>query len=134
MCIRDRYYTGLDPRTMQPVYVPTDPHEKAMQRALMQWKRPEKRRLVLEALRRTHREDLIGYGRECLLRPDRPADGRRPAGGGASQGPKKGSRPAGQKKTAARQAACARPAAPVRKAGWAKPKPKKNARPRKGGG
>ena len=119
---------------MQPVYVPTDPHEKAMQRALMQWKRPEKRRLVLEALRRTHREDLIGYGRECLLRPDRPADGRRPAGGGASQGPKKGSRPAGQKKTAARQAACARPAAPVRKAGWAKPKPKKNARPRKGGG
>ena len=128
------YYTGLDPRTMQPVYVPTDPHEKAMQRALMQWKRPEKRRLVLEALRRTHREDLIGYGRECLLRPDRPADGRRPAGGGASQGPKKGSRPAGQKKTAARQAACARPAAPVRKAGWAKPKPKKNARPRKGGG
>ena len=128
------YYTGLDPRTMQPVYVPTDPHEKAMQRALMQWKRPEKRRLVLEALRRTHREDLIGYGRECLLRPDRPADGRRPAGGGASQGPKKGSRPAGQKKTAARQAACARPAAPVRKASWAKPKPKKNARPRKGGG
>ena len=128
------YYTGLDPRTMQPVNVPTDPHEKAMQRALMQWKRPEKRRLVLEALRRTHREDLIGYGRECLLRPDRPADGRRPAGGGASQGPKKGSRPAGQKKTAARQAACARPAAPVRKAGWAKPKPKKNARPRKGGG
>ena len=128
------YYTGLDPRTMQPVYVPTDPHEKAMQRALMQWKRPEKRRLVLEALRRTHQEDLIGYGRECLLRPDRPADGRRPAGGGASQGPKKGARPAGQKKTAARQAACARPAAPVRKAGWAKPKPKKNARPRKGGG
>ena len=128
------YCTGLDPRTMERVYVPTDPHEKAMQRALMQWKRPEKRRLVLEALRRTHREDLIGYGRECLLRPDRPADGRRPAGGGASQGPKKGSRPAGQKKTAARQAACARPAAPVRKAGWAKPKPKKNARPRKGGG
>ena len=118
------YYTGLDPRTMQPVYVPADPHEKAMQRALMQWKRPEKRRLVLEALRRTHREDLIGYGRECLLRPDRPGDGRRPAGGGASQGPKKGGRPAEKKKTAA----------PVRKTGWARPKPKKNARPRKGGG
>ena len=128
------YYTGLDPRTMQPVYVPTDPHEKAMQRALRQWKRPEKRRLVLEALRRTHREDLIGYGRECLLRPDRPADGRRPAGGGASQGPKKGSRPAGQKKTAARQAACARPAAPVRKAGWAKPAaPKKGTKGRRRG-
>ena len=128
------YYTGLDPRTLEPVYIPKSAHEKAMQRALMQWRKPQNRKLVLEALHRTGREDLIGYGRECLLRPDRPADGRRPAGGGASQGPKKGSRPAGQKKTAARQAACARPAAPVRKAGWAKPKPKKNARPRKGGG
>ena len=65
------YYTGIDPRTMKPVYVPKDPHEKAMQRALMQWKRPEKRRLVLEALHRTHHEELIGYGKECLLRPEK---------------------------------------------------------------
>ncbi len=66
------YYTGLDPRTMKPVYVPKTPHEKELQRALLQWKRPEKRRLVMEALHREGREDLIGYGPSCLLRPIRP--------------------------------------------------------------
>ena len=66
------YYTGLDPRTMKPIYVPKTPHEKELQRALLQWKRPEKRRLVLEALHREGREDLIGYGPDCLLRPNRP--------------------------------------------------------------
>lgn len=65
------YYTGLDPRTMKPIYVPKTPHEKELQRALLQWKRPEKRRLVLEALHREGREDLIGYGPDCLLRPNR---------------------------------------------------------------
>lgn len=69
------YYTGLDPRTMEPVYVPRTPEEKAMQRALMQWKRPEKRRLILEALHRAGREDLIGYGKQCLIRPSRPTGG-----------------------------------------------------------
>ena len=64
------YYTGLDPRTMEPVYVPRDPHEKAMQRALLQWRRPEKRALVLEALRAAGREDLIGFGKHCLIRPE----------------------------------------------------------------
>ena len=64
------YYTGLDPRTMEPVYVPRDPHEKAMQRALLQWRRPEKRALVLEALRAAGREDLIGFGKRCLIRPE----------------------------------------------------------------
>ena len=63
------YYTGLDPRTMEKVYVPRDPHEKAMQRALMQYCRPENRALVEEALRAAGREDLIGYGKECLIRP-----------------------------------------------------------------
>lgn len=63
------YYTGIDPRTMKPVYVPRTFHEKAMQRALLQWKRPEKRRLVLEALREEGREDLIGYGKHCLVPP-----------------------------------------------------------------
>ena len=63
------YYTGLDPRTMKKVYVPKDPHEKAMQRALMQYSIPANRELVEEALHLTHREDLIGYDRHCLIRP-----------------------------------------------------------------
>ena len=68
------YYTGLDPRTMDPVYVPKSPHEKAMQRALIQYRNPENYELVCEALRRTHREDLIGSGAKCLIRsaPPRP--------------------------------------------------------------
>ncbi len=60
------YYTGLDPRTMDPVYVPKSPHEKAMQRALIQYRNPKNYELVCEALRRTHREDLIGFGPKCL--------------------------------------------------------------------
>lgn len=63
------YYTGLDPRTLKPVYCPTDPHEKAMQRALIQYRNPKNRALVKEALRRAHRSDLIGYGPKCLVRP-----------------------------------------------------------------
>ncbi len=63
------YYTGLDPRTMKPVYVAKTPREKAMQRALLQWRRPDKRQLVLEALREAGREDLIGYGKGCLVKP-----------------------------------------------------------------
>ena len=65
------YYTGLDPLTMQPVYVPRDPHEKAMQRALIQYRLPENRKLVEEALHKTHRTDLIGWGPRCLIRPER---------------------------------------------------------------
>ena len=61
------YYTGIDPRNMKPVYVATDSHEKAMQRALIQYRLPENRRLVLEALHRAGREDLIGNGRNCLV-------------------------------------------------------------------
>ena len=64
------YHTGIDPRTMEPVHVPRTPREKDMQRALLQWKRPEKRRLVLEALREAGREDLIGYGKGCLVPPE----------------------------------------------------------------
>ncbi len=66
------YYTGLDPRTMKPVYCPTDPHEKAMQRALIQYRNPKNHALVTEALRRAHRTDLIGYGPKCLVRPGKP--------------------------------------------------------------
>ena len=63
------YYTGLDPRTMQEVYVPKSPHEKAMQRALIQYRNPKNYHLVAEALKKAGREDLIGYGRKCLIRP-----------------------------------------------------------------
>ena len=79
------YYTGLDPRTLEPVYVPKSAHEKAMQRALLQWKRPDKRPLVEEALRRAGRTDLIGYGPQCLLRPERPHREGHPAPAKAPQ-------------------------------------------------
>lgn len=63
------YYTGVDPRNMKPVYIPSSPHEKAMQRALIQYRAPGNYDLVLEALKKCHREDLIGYGKKCLIRP-----------------------------------------------------------------
>lgn len=63
------YYTGLDPRTMESVYVPTNPHEKAMQRALIQYRNPKNYDLVEEALIRAGRSDLIGYDKKCLIRP-----------------------------------------------------------------
>ena len=63
------YYTGLDPRTMKPVYVPTNPHEKAMQRALIQYRNPKNYALVHEALVKAGRTDLIGYGKTCLIKP-----------------------------------------------------------------
>ncbi len=64
------FHTGLDPRDMRPVYVPTTPHEKALQRALMQYRRPQNRALVREALRLAGRDDLIGYGKKCLVPPE----------------------------------------------------------------
>ena len=70
------YYTGLDPRTMKPVYVPKDPHEKAMQRALIQYRNPKLWDLVLEALRKAGRMDLVGYGPKCLIRPRGGAQNR----------------------------------------------------------
>ena len=63
------YYTGIDPRTMKPVYVPTNPHEKAMQRALIQYRNPKNYELVCEALKIAGREDLIGFDKKCLVRP-----------------------------------------------------------------
>jgi len=65
------YYTEIDPFTMKHIYVPKTPHEKAMQRALLQWRKPENRRLIMQALHETHREDLVGFGPKCLLRPER---------------------------------------------------------------
>ena len=64
------YYTGVDPRTMKPVYVPRSYHEKAMQRALIQYRDPENYRLVREALLKAGRDDLIGFDRKrCLIPP-----------------------------------------------------------------
>ena len=63
------YYTGVDPRNMEKVYVPVNPHEKAMQRALMQYRNPANYELVKEALIKTGRTDLIGFEPHCLIRP-----------------------------------------------------------------
>ncbi|MBQ7358739.1 MAG: YgiQ family radical SAM protein [Lachnospiraceae bacterium] len=63
------YYTGVDPRNMKPVYVCKNPHEKAMQRALIQYRNPKNYELVKEALIKAGREDLIGFDKKCLIRP-----------------------------------------------------------------
>ena len=63
------YYTGVDPRDMKPVYVPKNPHEKAMQRALIQYRNPKNYELVLEALKKADRMDLVGFDKTCLIRP-----------------------------------------------------------------
>ena len=65
------YYTGIHPLTGETVYVPKNPHEKAIQRALMQYKNPANRDLVLEGLKKAGRMDLVGYDRKCLIRPER---------------------------------------------------------------
>jgi uncharacterized radical SAM protein YgiQ len=74
------YYTGLDPRTMQPVYVATNPHEKAMQRALIQYRNPKNYELVREALIKAGREDLIGFDKKCLIRPRKPVSQKNKSG------------------------------------------------------
>ena len=79
------YYTGVDPRNMQPVYVATNPHEKAMQRALIQYRNPKNYDLVVEALTKAGRTDLIGFDKKCLIRPRRTEGGAH-----ASYGQKKG--------------------------------------------
>ena len=81
------YFTGVDPRTMKPVYVARDPHEKAMQRALIQYRKPENYKLVREALIAAGRRDLIGYDKHCLIRPVPPHEGAAPKkGGGKAKG------------------------------------------------
>ncbi len=66
------YYTGLDPRTMEDVAIIRNPHQKAMQRALIQYRDPANYDLVREALETAGRRDLIGYGPHCLIRPEKP--------------------------------------------------------------
>ena len=136
------YYTGINPLDMKPVYVATDYHEKQLQRALLQYNRPQNADLVREALTLAGREDLIGYGEECLVRP---------AGGKGQYAPKNAEKrpsaqngksknsPAAQKKQAPAQknsygvkngaknsqSTERKPQKPTYKAGWAKPKAKK---------
>ena len=82
------YYTGINPLDMKPVYAPDDYREKLMQRALLQYRRPENRNLVREALIKAGREDLIGYGPNCLVTPDGRKKMR--SGGEAPAGKKNG--------------------------------------------
>ena len=100
------YYTGLDPYTMEKVYVPRSYREKELQRSLLQWFDPSKKALVLEALQKAHREDLIGYGPDRLVSPEKPGgearhfgDGKGGISGEKKQGsPRPAGRPAGSRK------------------------------------
>lgn len=93
------YYTGLDPRTMEPVYVAKNPHEKAMQRALIQYRDPKNYHLVKEALEKTGRLDLIGFGKECLI-PPRKIAGKQPRKGKKGRAPAHGNSFSGAKRKA----------------------------------
>ena len=122
---------------MKSVYVPRTAHEKAMQRALLQYRKPQNRQLVLEALRQCGREDLIGYGRDCLVRPtersayQRPEGARGPATGldgraGTGHSRQGAQAPArGGGKGGPGPAAPARPPKPKYNSKWAKAKKKK---------
>ena len=81
------YYTGIHPLTGEKVYVPKNAHEKSIQRALMQYKNPANRELVLEGLKIAGRMDLVGYGEKCLIRPIREGHGgdRYPENSGRSK-------------------------------------------------
>ena len=137
------YYTEIDPRTMKPVFVAKTPEDKAMQRALLQWRRPDRRPIVIAALKKAHREDLIGFGRECLIRPGRGSDQRMPgskqhsvsrhgvSNGGRQQNndrrhsaPNNGKHGAPNGKRPASRPAQGKPNQ-GKKSGWAKPKKKK---------
>ncbi len=104
------YYTGLDPRTMDKVYVPTDPHEKAMQRALIQYRNPKNYYLVKEALIKAHREDLIGSGPKCLIRAVPPRTTSAPPVKAASR--KQAPKPAAKKGPVPRKPGVKLPAKP----------------------
>ncbi len=83
------YYTGLDPRTMEPVYVAKNPHEKAMQRALIQYRDPRNYDLVKEALQKAGRTDLIGFEQHCLIPPRKISGVQNHSAGSANAGGRK---------------------------------------------
>ncbi|MCQ2507439.1 MAG: YgiQ family radical SAM protein, partial [Dorea sp.] len=95
------YYTGVDPRDMKPVYTPKNPHEKAMQRALIQYRDPKNFDLVMEALRKEGRMDLVGFDKKCLIRPRKMAEnkvsGGKMSGGKAFGGKASGGKVSGGK-------------------------------------
>ena len=105
------YYTGYDCRTMEQVYVPVNPHEKAMQRALIQYRNPKNHDLVAEALKIAGRTDLIGFDKKCLIRPrssygqGQGAQGSRPGRTAAGQMNQPGRTAKGQGKQPGRTAA-----------------------------
>ena len=125
------YYTGYDCRTMEKVYVPKNPHEKAMQRALIQYRNPKNRELVEEALTLAGRRDLIGYGPKCLIRPAgeaRPGNWR----AAGSKRTEKGARTAGKRPERSGPAAEQGPAKSGR-AGAKKARTIRNVHKKKGG-
>lgn len=121
------YYSEIDPRTMRPVYVAKTREAKAKQRALLQWRKPENRPIIIAALKEAGREDLIGFGKECLIRPARgqktgtrtdvQSRGHSDHRGNKSNNNKHNSGQHQNSKGAAHRQ--------TRKAGWAKPKKKR---------
>ena len=87
------FYTGLDPYTLKEVYVAKEPHEKAMQRALLQYFNPKNADLVREALRKAGRNDLIGFGEKCLVHPK-----NRPQSAGGERAENRNAKQKGKKK------------------------------------
>ena len=114
------YYTGINPLNMKKVYVTTDYHEKQLQRALLQYNRPQNAPLVREALTKAGRTDLIGFGPECLVRPEKAATPapKRPAGGK----PTGGKKPTGTRKPSTEKKGSAKP-------GKARPTDKRTTKP-----
>ena len=129
------YYTGINPLDMKPVYVATDYHEKQLQRALLQYNRPQNADLVREALIKAGREDLIGYGEECLVRPagGKGQSSLKPNVKTAGRQTSSGRKPSVAEKTSQKPKTGAKSMSkseqkvtkPTYKAGWAKPKTKK---------
>ena len=117
------YYSEIDPRTMKPVYVAKTKEEKAQQRALLQWRKPENRPIILKALRQAGREDLIGYGKECLLRPARGEKTVPRKNAAHTDKPRNG----GHKPSRGSSKPANRAANPPKRSknGWAKPKKKR---------
>ncbi len=130
------FYTGINPMDMKSVHVVTDYHEKQLQRALLQFNRPENADLVREALVKAGREDLIGYGPDCLVRPAgerRSAGDRRPSPR-PTGGKPTGGKQSGGKSPAGKSVKSTRSAAQKGGRSAAHSSPKSPARPAKKGG
>ena len=124
------FYTGINPMTDKEIYCPTDYREKQMQRALLQYRRPENRNMVREALKKCGREDLIGFDKDCLVRPDTrhfAPDSKEKKPEGQSKKKTEGKNPKNTQKNDNSPKKQTKPAQPAgsRPKGWAKPKPKK---------